>query len=358
MASMRFIKNRRRWQIRWRATNRKMVHNRIFSGSKVFLEKAEAVDFYAEIEKQERLWRKGQVPGRTIAQVLDDFFRFAQQFTERTQGHYRMVLNSFVGSLPKNENIFWIQQIKVSHVRKYLSRLLDNGLKNRTCNAHLTAIKSFCKYLHENYDIPNIATRVRMFKEDPPKTRFLTKEEYNKLLEIAPPLARNRLMFLAHTGLRASEFTNLKPECVDEELTTLTITGKGRKQRTIPLNKIAKELWLKIQPATKNALYLQFSRLAERVGIPKFGPHALRHFFATQLLLAGVPIVKVSIVLGHASVTTTQACYAHILPEDLQGITDYLCDENTVEQPDTLRFPIVLRRNCKTIVSDFAVKHA
>ena len=356
MASLGYDKSLRRYRVRWRATNRKAVHNRIFSGSKVFPEKTEAVNFYAEIEKQERLWRKGQVPGRTIAQVLKDFFRFAQQFTKLTQGHYKMVLKSFVGSLP--EDIVWIQQIKASHVRGYLSRILDNGFKNRTCNAHLTAIKSFCRYLHENYDILNIATRVRMFKEDPPNARFLTKEEYHKLLEIASPLQRDRLMFLANTGLRANEFASLKPSCVDEELTTLTIVGKGRKQRTIPLNKIAKELWLKIQPATRTALYLQFRRLAKKAGIPKFGPHALRHYFATQLLLAGVPIVKVSIVLGHASVTTTQACYAHILPEDLMGITDSLCDENTVEQPETVRFPIVLRRNCQPAVTNLSIKRA
>lgn len=69
-------------------------------------------------------------------------------------------------------------------------------------------------------------------------------------------------------------------------------------------------------------------------------------------------MVKVSIVLGHASVSTTQDCYAHILPEDLKGITDSLCEENTIEQPETVRFPIVLRKNSQPAVTNLAIKRA
>jgi site-specific recombinase XerD len=336
------MKNRGRWRVRWRATNRQATHNRIFSGSKVFTEKADAVACYAEMEKQERLWRKGQIPGRTIEQVLQDYFRYAQQFTKRTQGHYRMVLKVFADSLP--EDVIWIQQIRPCHIRGYLSRLLDHGNKNRTCNAHLTVIKSFCRYLHETYDVPNPTDKVRMLKEEPADARCLTKEEYEKVLAIAPPVAKNRLMFLANTGLRASEFASLKPDSVNDDLTALTIIGKGRKRRTIPLNELARKLWPEIEPASRKALWFQFRGLARKAKVPPFGPHALRHYFATQLLLAGVPIIKVSMVLGHSSVKTTQACYAHILPADLKHITDVLEDEP--DDPDSertkqVRFPRV-----------------
>ncbi len=337
MACLNFDKKLRKWRVRWRATNKKATHNRIFKGSKVFPEKFEAVKFLADIEEQERRWRRGLSPCRTIAEVLDDFLRFNQRLTKRTQGHYKFVLSRFVESLP--EKVVWIEQINPSHIREYLSRMLDAGCKNRTCNANLTAIKSFCRYLHENYDIPNAAEKVRMFKEDPAAARFLTKEEYYKVLEIAPPLARDRIEFLVNTGLRANEFANLDADCVDEEVTVLTVVGKGRRQRSIPLNAKARELWPRIEPATKNALYLQFSRLAKRAGIESFGPHALRHYFATELLLAGVPMIKVSLLMGHASVNTTQACYAHILPEDLQGVTDALCEEVS----EKVSFPTVLR---------------
>jgi len=56
MASLDYLKNRCRWRVRWRATNKKANYNRIFMGSRVFENKAEAVGFYATVEEQERLW--------------------------------------------------------------------------------------------------------------------------------------------------------------------------------------------------------------------------------------------------------------------------------------------------------------
>jgi len=350
MASLGYVKTRCRWRVRWRATNRKATHNRIFQGSRMFDSKAEAVGFYATVEEQERLWRKGHVPGQMIIEILKDYYRYAQRFTKRTQVHYKMVLGSFVRGLP--EDLIWIQQIKPEHIRQYLTRLLDRGCKNRTCNAHLTAIKSFCKYIHENFELRNPAAKVHMFKEDPPDARFLTKEEYNSLLEAATPLTRDRILFLVNTGLRANEFAELKPDCSNEDMTAITITGKGRKRRTIPLNDVAREIFPRILTATPNALYLQFSRLAKKIGIPMFGPHAMRHRFATQLLLAGVPIAKISIVMGHASIKTTEQRYAHILPTDLQGITDVLCEDEPIEQAR-----LILHKNNQSVFFD-VVKHA
>jgi len=59
MASLGYVKELRRWRVRWRAKKRGKPY--IFAGSRVFLEKSQAVKFYAEIEAQERLVRSGQV---------------------------------------------------------------------------------------------------------------------------------------------------------------------------------------------------------------------------------------------------------------------------------------------------------
>ena len=56
----------------------------------------------------------------------------------------------------------------------------------------------------------------------------------------------------------------------------------------------------------------------------KFGSHAIRHFFATELIRKGVSIYKVSRILGHAFVKTTESIYVHLMPIDLLGITDVL----------------------------------
>jgi len=320
MASLRFIKSRKRWQVRWKAKTRNVPCT--FKGSKVFIDKSQAIRFYADIENQERLVRTGQiVPAESISLVVQNFFRHIKCHTPRTQQLYKLVIGLFVQSIPKS--IIRIHQLESRHIQEYLYRRRDLGVINRTLNAHLTAIKSFCRFYSERFNIVNPASRVKMLREDPPNNRFLTKEEYLKILDIAPPLAKNRIIFLAHTGLRASEFSSLSADCVSPQATTITVTGKGRKRRTVPLNKTARAVLPNIDPATKNALYLQFSRLAVKAGIPKFGPHALRHYCATQLLLGNVASATVSKIMG-VSVRVIEKHYSHILTSDLDHATDVL----------------------------------
>lgn len=321
MASCGYVKNLCRWRVRWRATNRKTHY--VFSGSKVFMEKAQAIAFYAEIEAQERLVRSGEVAmSESVLTVCQNFYRHIKRHTNRTQQHYRMVMARFFEAIPNN--VMRIQQLEAAHIHEYLYQLRDAGNKNRTLNAHLTAIKSFCRFYSGRYKIANPASLVKPLVEDPPNARFLSPVEYKKIMDLATPLAKDRLLFLAHTGLRATEFYELRPNAVSPDMTTLTITGKGRKKRSIPLNNTAREILPRIKPATPNALLLQCYRIAAKAEIPQFGPHAMRHWFATRLLLKGVPIVYVSKLLGHASIRTTEQAYAHILSGDLANATDVL----------------------------------
>lgn len=321
MASLGFVRELKRWRVRWRATNRKT--KQVLSGSKVFLEKSQAVKFYADREEEEKHWRFADVvPSESLKEVTDDFFRYIKKHTLRTRVHYESVIYRFIKGLPNN--VQRIQHLEPYHVREYLYRKREAGFKNRTLNAHLTAIKSFCRFFSDRYKITNPAAEVKMLDEDPPKARFLKSKEYEKLLDIAEPLAKDRIVFLANTGLRASEFASLSPDSLSPQASAITLVGKGRKRRTIPLNKSAREVLPRLVMATPNAQWLQFSRLAKRAKIVRFGPHSLRHYFATQLLLKGTPLIVVSKLLGHKSARTTEKCYAHILASDLAGSTDVL----------------------------------
>jgi len=337
MASLSYVKALKRWRVRWRATNRTShAPNRIFSGSRVFAEKAQAVAFFAEIEAQERLWRRGEVSTLdSIREAAKSYQTYCRRHTARTQEHYARVLSAFVASLPPG--LVRVQQIDARVIEEYLYRLRDAGRTNRTLNAHLTAIKGFCRWLSERYSLPNPAARVAMLIEEPPQPRFLTRDEYVRLLAAADDLAHDRIAFLAHTGLRASEFCRLISETrsgsngVGPQATAITITGKGRKRRTIPLNAVCRDILKRphiYRPTGRNPLYQQIARVGRRARLGPVGPHALRHYFGTQLLLAGVPIIKVARLLGHSSVTTTERIYSHILPEDLQDVTELL------SQPD------------------------
>lgn len=109
------------------------------------------------------------------------------------------------------------------------------------------------------------------------------------------------------------------------------------KTRIVPLNNICREILQKYKrlvdsellqisaryPGSEGASWL-CRRISRKTKMPKFGAHAIRHRFATEMIRKGVSIYKVSKILGHSSVKITEQIYIHLVPQDLLGITDIL----------------------------------
>lgn len=320
----------KRWRVEWHIT---MSDGTVDRGSKVFVKKTDGDTYKDHIEQYARS-QKAQTHTTATLYARTQWFNYCQRYTPSTQYLYRMVIDAFieyVGSVI-------IVDISAGRIQDYISHLLSNDRTARTANAHLTVIKSFCRWLETTYKLPNVSRVVKMLKEDPPQANFLTKDQYLKLRNSCEGPARSWVVFIANTGLRASEFVGLRWDNFDRVNKTITIIGKGRKRRTIGLNKTALAVlestgpsnsspifMLKSKPLSRDLLYAHISRAGKTVGILT-GPHALRHFFATRLLLAGVPIIKVSALLGHSSITTTQRHYSHILAPDLASVTDVLIE--------------------------------
>ena len=274
---------------------------------------------------------RGRIPTH---QSISAWLRYSQpRRTPRTYSHYAMVIDRFKPYAPLD-----MADLTVEHIERYLTKLLTANSRNpgRMANAHLTAIKSFCRWSAERYEVPNPAAKIKMLPEKPPRQRVLTPTEYASVLRICRGLESDAITLLGHTGLRASEFRSLTWANVADDLRSLSITGKGRKHRLIPLNQTCQTCLRKYERShsttmdfvksyhARDALYKLCKRLAKRAEINRFGPHAIRHYFATELLRRGVPIAKVSKILGHASIRTTEQIYIHWLPDDLAGATDVL----------------------------------
>jgi len=266
----------------------------------------------------------GEENKRARTSYVTDWLSHNRRFTARTQGHYKMVIWRFVKFMPGD-----IEKLSSNHIESYIADLLDRS-SNRTGNAHLTVIKSFCRWLERTYDAPNPAAKIPMLKEDPPKQRWLTHEEYLRILAVCKDGESDTIKLIAMSGLRASEVVGLSRDDIHED--KLVIIGKGRKRRVIPLNKTLKEILSRSTHINfaKNRvqLYRLCQRLSRRANIPCFGPHALRHYFATELLRGGetkrgVSMVNVSALLGHSSVKTTER-YLHFQDSFLTGVTDVL----------------------------------
>ena len=137
------------------------------------------------------------------------------------------------------------------------------------------------------------------------------------------------LELLYGSGLRATELVALPLASVPRDAPFLTITGKGGKERMVPMGtraRAALSRWLALRPEgtpwlfpsrknhlTRVRLYQLIRSLAERAGIPpdRISPHVLRHAFATHLLEGGADLRALQTLLGHADIATTQI-YTHV----------------------------------------------
>ncbi|MSO36494.1 MAG: tyrosine recombinase XerD [Acidobacteria bacterium] len=182
--------------------------------------------------------------------------------------------------------------------------------------------------------------------------KFLSVDEVDQLLAApdttVPRGLRDRALIevLYATGLRVSELINLKPQDVNLESGYLTTTGKGRKQRLVPLGDEAaswvvrylqesRPALLKKRPSPRLFVNARGGTGLTRVGFWKIltaygrqcgmtaslSPHVLRHSFATHLLDRGADLRAIQMMLGHSDLSTTQI-YTHVLEARLRAVYD------------------------------------
>ena len=236
-------------------------------------------------------------------------------------------------------------------LRNHLADLKQQGLSKSSQARHLTALRSFLRYLiREEEFTGNPAELTASPKKDKHLPQFLYYDEVDALLQ-APDnsLAGLRdqaiLEMLYGCGLRVSELTALDVGSVDTAVGYVRVFGKGAKERINPLGAAAamslsaylKERQAAGQPIQdKNALFLNLrgGRLTDRsvrLIVDKYiqksaltkhlSPHGLRHSFATHLLENGADLRSVQELLGHSSISSTQI-YTHVTRSHMKEIYD------------------------------------
>ncbi len=221
-------------------------------------------------------------------------------------------------------------------VEGYLDDKLKQGCSRALFNKYLIAIRSFATWRKRVSNTTSPVHAIPFIKEDPPNQRVLSDKEFEICLEHTKRMDNDIILFLGNTGLRRTEFRDLNWDDIDTQLRFVSVEGKGRKRRVVPLNFTCQDVIRKYKrlpgepfqlsqryPGQRGASWL-CTRIATETGIPQFGVHAIRHYFATMMIKKGVSIYKLSRILGHASVTTTERIYLHLVPVDLLGLTDCL----------------------------------
>ena len=228
-----------------------------------------------------------------------------------------------------------------STVKRYLYKNFSNK-KSRSQARSISALKSFFNYLLFEGEINSSPLNdIESPKIENKLPEVLTEDEIKKLISSVNLEAefgqRNKTIIevLYGTGIRVSELTELKLSNIFFNENILKVTGKGNKERFVPLGKIASiEIKkylndrdkLKINSKFSDILFLnKYGRQLTRSMIfkvindssknakidKKISPHTLRHSYATHLLKNGADLRTIQLILGHESITTTEI-YTHL----------------------------------------------
>ena len=237
-------------------------------------------------------------------------------------------------------------------IRHYLDHLYTRGLTSRSIARHLTTLRTFYGFLLREGRIASDPTEhLRAPKQWQNIPKFLNLEEINKIIQ-APDLTRptglrDRAMMelLYASGLRVSELCKVGVADVNLSMGVLRTTGKGNKQRLVPVGKTAlqaildwldggrtallkgrasKYLFITARGGcmTRQAFWKLLAGYGRKAGIFRgLTPHVLRHSFATHLLEGGADLRSVQVMLGHADISTTQI-YTHVLRSRLRDTVE------------------------------------
>lgn len=274
-------------------------------------------------------------------------------FLEKDRGYSNQTIESYSRdlSLYSNfiiENKVQYHKIKKNDIFKFQSSL-EGQISPRSFARILSALKTFYKFLHMERLIDDIAlNEVKSYPSPKYKKSmptFLSKEQVEKIVEKInlnenlDDQAKKRdqaiIMLFFSSGIRLNELISIKLSDIDFSDNKIKVFGKGKKQRIVNFDSYTKDLMIQylkmiekyplVKELYNNNLFVDKKNKAlkerkvqtivmnnlKQLSLASYGPHTLRHSFATHLLNSGVSIKSIQSLLGHESLSSTQI-YTHV----------------------------------------------
>lgn len=269
---------------------------------------------------------------------------------EQTRSAYRSDLLRLAAWLDERPVAVSLVAASRTDLLGWMSQALAQGRKSSTAARRLSCLRRFYRYLLREQIISEDPTlRIDSPRQPQRLPDALSEEEVEALLsepDVEIPLElRDRAMLeiLYGCGLRVTELVTLRVDQVNLRQGVVRVTGKGGKDRLVPLGEEAvdwllsylnqgRDVLLKGQASddlfpgnraramTRQTFWHRVKRYAARAGIHKpLSPHTLRHAFATHLLNHGADLRVVQMLLGHADLSTTQI-YTHVARHRLKTL--------------------------------------
>jgi len=284
--------------------------------------------------------------------VLKEFIYFMsveKGLSSNTLESYQRDLRKFFFFL-QERNINEIEHVSRKIITDFLAEQKEKGLAPTTLTRRLASIRSFYQFLQkEQLTTENPSLELETLKTEKKLPQVLSVQETELLLEQPGTNSttgiRDKAMLelLYATGMRVSELVSLNLSDINMKMGFIKCSGKGNKERMIPLGSAAlrsiqeylkssrlilskqkedKALFLNQQGTrlTRQGFWKILKKYAQKAGINEdITPHTLRHSFATHLLENGADLRSVQEMLGHADIATTQI-YTHVARNKIKEI--------------------------------------
>jgi integrase len=230
-----------------------------------------------------------------------------------------------------------LDAIGAEQIESYKARKIADGLSPKTVNNHLTVLRKLLDVAVEWRKL-TMVPRVRWLRAPKPEFDFLTFDEAERLLSVAPPAWKPMITLGLRAGLRQGELLALRWDDVDLVAGRIVVrravargkigTPKNGRSREVPLSDAARaalrehrhlkgELVFSQEDGTlltKGECKWPLWQSCKRAGLRRIGWHVLRHTFASHLVMRGVPLKAVQELLGHTTIEMTMR-YAHLSPD-------------------------------------------
>lgn len=281
--------------------------------------------------------------------MIEEFLRYIESekhYSKLTKTAYGDDLRQFLSYYGTDEASFDPNEVSHLDIRGWIMALTEEGDKAVTVNRKLSSLRSFYRYLLRRGIVAKDPTaKIGSLRKPARIPSFVEKSRMGRLvdmLEASDDFATEKraviILLLYGCGLRLAELTDIRLNDISSDEMTVKVTGKGDKQRIVPLvplvvERVKKYMVLRSRICKSDNNFLILSDQGERIsrsevyrtvrdtltamGVEgKRSPHVLRHTFATHLMSEGAGIETVKELLGHVNLSTTQI-YTHSTIDEL-----------------------------------------
>lgn len=260
--------------------------------------------------------------------MLNAFVEYLQserRYSPRTVERYACDITDFFHHLGVSAEEFQPALVSVDNVRNWIVHQSETEhLAPQTINGKVSAVRMFFRWMNRSGMVERNPLRKILALRTPKRLPdWIPKQKMSVVIDhvleqcvSADPAERQKaiiLLLLYSSGIRLAELMSLTHESFSDDFRTLRVTGKGDKERIVPLPDVASEILKKyFVPLTSrtevyNAVHEELSLLGVQ---GKRSPHVIRHTFATHLLDEGADMREIQELLGHSSLAATQV-YTH-----------------------------------------------